>query len=252
MTHRLADKVAIVLAAGAGYGEHIARRFAQEACTVAVADVNETSGKRVVQAIHAAGGRAEFLYCDPNDHDDMQYLVAATLEAFGRIDICVNAHAGAHRNGALLDTSEAEFERMHTANLKSLYLSTQQLVPHFRSQGGGCYVQIAAATGRRPNVGSTWYRGSVGAIIATSRALAAELGRDAIRVNVVNPLPGDDDARGELTSDTPEQRATLLAAIPLRRVPSAHDVANAALFLASDEAACITGVCLNVDGGLGL
>lgn len=254
MPNRLADKVALVLAAGSGYGEQIARRFAQAGCAVAVVDTNDTSGKRVVQAIKAADGRAEYLYGDPTDHDDMPTLVAAGIEAFGHIDICVNALASAHRNGDLLDLTEPDFDRLLIANAKSLYLSAQLLVPHFRAQGSGCFVQIAAATGVHPRAGLTWFSGSMGGVIATCKAMAVDLGRDGIRVNVVNPLPDDTDPRGEYVgaADTPEQRARLKAAVPLARLPSALDVANAALFLASDEARCITGACLDVDGGYGL
>ena len=251
MPNRLADKVALVLAAGSGYGEHIARRFAQAGCAVAVADANETSGKRVVQAIKAANGRAEYLYGDPTDAEEMHALVAAGIEAFGHFDLCVNAHASAHRNGDLLDLGEAEFERLLVANAKSLYLSARLLVPHFRAQGGGCFVQIAAATGVHPRAGLAWYSGSMGGVIATCKAMAVDLGHDGIRVNIVNPLPDDSDPRGEYAgaTDTAEQRARLKAAVPLGRLPSALDVANAALFLASDEARCITGACLAVDGG---
>ena len=122
---------------------------------------------------------------------------------------------------------------------------------NLRAQGGGCFVQIAAATGVHPRAGLAWYSGSMGGVIATCKAMAVDLGRDGIRVNVVNPLPDDSDPRGEYAgaTDTAEQRARLKAAVPLGRLPSALDVANAALFLASDEARCITGACLAVDGG---
>src|SRR5439155_14791785 len=123
-------------------------------------------------------------------------------------------------------------------------------VPYFRSRGGGAFITIASTAGVRPRPGLTWYNGSKGAAIVTSRSMAAELGPDRIRVNVINPVIGETGLLEEFMGmpDTPENRKKFLATIPLGRLSRPADVANAALYLASDEAEFISGVCLEVDG----
>jgi 3-oxoacyl-[acyl-carrier protein] reductase len=124
-------------------------------------------------------------------------------------------------------------------------------VPVFRAQGGGAFVNIASTAGVRPRPGLTWYNGTKGAVIVTSKSMAAELGPEKIRVNCINPVIGETGLLAEFMGmpDTPENRAKFLAGIPMGRFSKPDDVANAALFLASDEAAFITGTCLEVDGG---
>lgn len=248
---RLNDKVAIVTGAGSGFGEAIAKRFAEEGAEVAITDINETSGRRVAQAIKTAGGRAEFIYADVSKHDDVRLLVSATLEAFGKVDICVNNAGTTHRNRPMLEVTEAEFDRIYAVNVKSIYLTAMHLTPVFTSQGGGCFVQIASTAGVRPRPGLTWYNGTKGAVIITSRSMAAELGKHNIRVNVINPVMGETGLLTEFMGmpDTAENRAKFVSAIPLGRLSRPLDVAHAAVFLASDEASFITGACLEVDGG---
>jgi 3-oxoacyl-[acyl-carrier protein] reductase len=177
--------------------------------------------------------------------------VGSALERFGRLDIVVNNAGTTHRNRPMLEVDEAEFDRVYAVNVKSIYLTAKHAVPHFRRAGSGCFVNIASTAGVRPRPGLTWYNGSKGAAIVTSRSMAAELGPEKIRVNVVNPVIGE---TGLLESfmgmpDTPENRKKFVASIPMGRLSTPIDVAQAALFLASDEAAFITGACLEVDGG---
>jgi 3-oxoacyl-[acyl-carrier protein] reductase len=136
-------------------------------------------------------------------------------------------------------------------NVKSLFLTAKHVVPHFRKAGGGCFVTIASTAGVRPRPGLTWYNGSKGAAIVTSRSMAAELGPDGIRVNVINPVIGETGLLEMFMGmpDTPENRRKFVATIPLGRMSKPMDIANAALFLASDEAAFVNGACLEVDGG---
>ncbi|MGZ5074037.1 MAG: SDR family oxidoreductase, partial [Usitatibacter sp.] len=135
--------------------------------------------------------------------------------------------------------------------VKSLFLTAKHAVPYFRKQGGGCFVTIASTAGVRPRPGLTWYNGSKGAAIVTSRSMAAELGPDKIRVNVINPVIGETGLLEMFMGmpDTPENRRKFLAGIPMGRFSKPLDIANAALFLASDEAEFVTGACLEVDGG---
>lgn len=248
---RLANKVAIVTGAASGFGEGIARRFAAEGCAVLVNDLAREAGERVAAEIRAAGGRAQFAYGDVSKGGDVQALLDAALQHYGQLDIVVNNAGTTHRNQPLLGVDEAEFDRIYAVNVKSIYWTAQKIVPYFRKRGGGCFVNIASTAGVRPRPGLTWYNGTKGAVIVTSRSMAAELGPDRIRVNCVNPVIGATGLVAEFMGmpDTPENRTKFLATIPLGRFSTPADVANACLYLASDEAEFITGACLEVDGG---
>jgi len=251
MNHRLANKVAIVTGAASGFGRGIAERFAQEGCAVLVTDLAREAGERVAADIRAAGGRAAFAYGDVSVSADVQALLDAALREFGQLDIVVNNAGTTHKNRPLLEVSEAEFDRVYAVNVKSIYLTALHMVPHFRAQGGGCFVNVASTAGVRPRPGLTWYNGSKGAVIVTSKSMAAELGPDRIRVNCVNPVIGETGLLEQFMGmpDTPENRKKFLGGIPLGRFSRPGDIANACLFLASDEAEFITGACLEVDGG---
>jgi 3-oxoacyl-[acyl-carrier protein] reductase len=146
--------------------------------------------------------------------------------------------------------SEDEFDRIYRVNVKALYLTAKHAVPHFRAKRDGVFVTIASTAGVRPRPGLTWYNGSKGAAIVTSRSMAAELAKDNIRVNVINPVAGETAMLVQfMGEDTPEMRAKFIATIPLGRLSKPSDVATAALFFCSDGAAFITGACLEVDGG---
>ena len=247
---RLEGKVAIVTGAGSGFGEGIARRFAAEAATVVVNDLNAERGARVAEAIRADGGAAAFVRGDVSIDADVAGLVSSALQAHGRIDVIVNNAGTTHRNRPLLEVGEAEFDRIYAVNVKSLYLTARHAVPAMRRQGGGAFITIASTAGVRPRPGLTWYNGSKGAAIVTSRSMAAELAPDRIRVNVINPVAGETGLLAEfMGGDSPQLRAKFIATIPLGRLSLPSDVATAAVFFASDEAAFITGACLEVDGG---
>ncbi|HSS71391.1 MAG TPA: glucose 1-dehydrogenase [Casimicrobiaceae bacterium] len=247
---RLAGKLAVITGAASGFGEGIALRFAQEGATVVVNDINATGGERVAAAIRASGGEAIFCPGDVAVDADVAALVRRTSDAFGRIDVMVNNAGTTHRNRPMLEVSEAEFDRIYAVNVKSLFLAARHVVPVMRRQNGGAFITIASTAGVRPRPGLTWYNGSKGAAIVTSRSMAAELAPDRIRVNVINPVAGETGLLAEfMGGDTPELRAKFIATIPLGRLSRPSDVAAAAVFLASDEAAFITGACLEVDGG---
>jgi 3-oxoacyl-[acyl-carrier protein] reductase len=247
---RLAGKVAIVTGAGSGFGEGIALRFAREGSTVVVNDINVAAGERVGASIAAEGGKAIFCAGDVSVDADVASLVRRVVETCARIDVVVNNAGTTHRNRPMLEVSESEFDRIYAVNVKSLFLTARHVVPVMRRQGGGAFITIASTAGVRPRPGLTWYNGSKGAAIVTSRSMAAELAPDRIRVNVINPVAGETGLLAEfMGGDTPELRAKFIASIPLGRLSRPSDVANAAVFLASDEADFITGACLEVDGG---
>lgn len=249
---RVQGKSIIVTGSGGGIGEGIARRLAAEGGRIVVNDVNEAAGRRVCEAIVAEGGQAVFVKADVTKSADMQALVAAAVQAFGRLDVMVNNAGWTHRNRPMLEVSEEDFDKLYAINVKSIYLSAVHAVPVMRAQGGGSLINIASTAGVRPRPGLTWYNGSKGAVITTSKSMAAELGPDNIRVNCINPVFNPDTGLAAEFAGGPvdeARRAKFLATIPLGRFSTALDVANAALYLASDEASFINGVCIEVDGG---
>lgn len=247
---RLQGKVAIVTGGGSGFGEGIAKRFAQEGAKVMVADINDAGGNRVVAEILASGGTAAFRHADVTQDADWAQLVAATVSQFGGLTTVINNAGTTHRNQPMTEVSEALFDRVYAVNVKSLFLSAKHCVPVFRKAGGGVFVNVASTAGVRPRPGLTWYNGSKGAAITTSRSMAVELAPDRIRVCIINPVAGDTPLLGEfMGEDTPELRAKFVSSIPLGRLSKPLDIANAALWLASDEAEFVTGTCIEVDGG---
>lgn len=247
---RLKGKTALVTGAGSGFGEGIATRFAAEGAKVVVNDVVREAGERVAAAIRAAGGDATYAHADVSRGGDVEALVGAAIAAYGGLDVVVNNAGVSHRNQPMLDVEEAEFDRVFAVNVKSLYWTAKHVVPHFRARGGGAFVNIASTAGVRPRPGLVWYNGSKGAMITISRAMAVELAPDRIRVNVINPVAGETPLLATfMGEDTPQRRAQFVGSIPLGRFSQPRDIANAALYLASDEADFITGACLEVDGG---
>lgn len=248
---RLAAKTAIVTGAASGFGKGIAERFAQEGCAVIVADIARDAGEAAAAAIRAAGGRAQFVGCDVSRSDEVKAMVEAAVAHFGRLDVVVNNAGTTHRNRPMLEVDEASFDRIYAVNVKSIYLTAMHAVPVFRRQGGGSFINIASTAGVRPRPGLTWYNGSKGAVIVTSKSMAAELGADNIRVNCVNPVIGETGLLEQFMGmpDTPENRRKFLATIPLGRFSRPEDIASACVFYASDDAAFVTGTCLEVDGG---
>ena len=248
---RVKNKSIIVTGSGGGIGEGIAKRLAQEGANIMVNDVNVALGEKVVADILTAGGVASFFAADVTRSDEVRALVQAAVDRHGALDVMINNAGWTHRNRPALEVNEDEFDKCYAVNVKSIYLATVHATPVFRAQGGGSFINIASTAGVRPRPGLTWYNGSKGAVITTSKSLAAELGPDNIRVNCINPVFNPDTglaaefAGGPLTE---ERKAQFRASIPLGRFSAALDVANAALYLASDEAAFISGVCIEVDG----
>ena len=248
---QLQNRVAIITGGASGFGAGMARRFAAEGAQVIVADINGAGAEQEATAIRAAGGSAHPVQVDVSNNDSMAALVEQTLGIAGRIDICVNNAGTTHKNGPLLSVDEATFDRVYAVNVKSIYLSVMHVVPVFRQQGGGVFLNIASTAGLRPRPGLVWYAGTKGAVITLTKALAVDLAGEKIRVNAINPVAGDTPLLAQFLpgEDTPEIRQKFVDTIPLGRLSQPDDIAKAALFLCSDEAEFITGVCMEVDGG---
>ena len=244
---RLKDKTAIVTGAGSGFGKGIAMRFAKEGARVGVIDINAEAAREVASQI---GNSAFAMEADVSIDGDVSRMVQEALDRWGQLDILVNNAGTTHRNQPMTEVTEEEYERIFAVNVKSVYLSAKHIVPVMKKQGFGVILNVASTAGVRPRPGLVWYNTSKGAMITATKAMAIELAGEKIRVNAINPVAGETGMlhlfMGE---DNPEKRAQFISSIPLGRLSLPEDMANAALFLCSDEAEMITGLCMDVDGG---
>lgn len=245
---RLKDQVAIVTGAASGFGAEISRRYVAEGAKVAVADMNEEGAKKVAAEL---GANAFAIKCDVTKRADINALVAATLKNFGTLDIVVNNAGYTHKNQPLLDVDEATFDRVFEVNVKSIYFMTLATVPILRAKKRGCIINIGSVSAMRPRPGLVWYSASKAAVNILSKAMAAELGPDNIRVNAVAPVMAPTGLIESFMGlpDTPENRKKFVSNIPLGRLATPLDIAKACVYLASDDADFITGVEFPVDGG---
>jgi NAD(P)-dependent dehydrogenase (short-subunit alcohol dehydrogenase family) len=244
-TRRFADKVAIVTGAAQGIGETYARRLAAEGAAVVVADLAIEKGKAVADSITASGGKAIFVETDVSSPESADAMAASAAREFGGIDYLVNNAAiyGSMKFDLLLRVSWEYYRTFMSVNMDGALLCTRAVWPHMKARGGGAIVNQSST--------AAWlYSGFYGlakvGINGLTQQLARELGGDRIRINAIAPGPTDTDATRNQVGDYAEQ---LVKDLPLKRLGTTEDMANACLFLLSDEAAWITGQILNVDGG---
>lgn len=245
---RLEGKRALITGGAGGFGAGIAEAFVREGAQVLLLDLD---GARARETAASLGEAAIAVEGDVTRREDVEAAVGRAVAEFGGLDIVVNNAGWTHRNKPMLEVSEDEFDRVFAINVKGIFHMTHAVVPLMRQAGGGVILNIGSTAGIRPRPGLTWYNASKGAVNLLSRSMAVELAPDRIRVNAIAPVMG---VTGLLESfmgkpDTPENRAAFIATIPLGRMSEPRDVANACLYLASDEAEFITGVVLEVDGG---
>lgn len=247
---RLQNKVAVITGSGSGFGEGIATVFAREGASVVVTDIDEAGGKRVADDIAKAGGKAAFFAADVTDGEAMRALMAFAVETFGGLDILVNNAGTSHRRKPMTEVTEDEFDRVYAVNVKGLYHTANAAIPIMRGAGGGAIVNIASTGAVAPRPGLTWYNSTKGAVVTLTKSMAIELAPDRIRVNAINPVAGDTPLLATfLGEDTPENREAFRATVPLGRLSTPADVGEAAAWLASDAAALVTGIAMEVDGG---
>jgi 3-oxoacyl-[acyl-carrier protein] reductase len=245
---RLEGKTAIITGAASGFGAGMARRFHSEGARVVVLDIN---GKGAAAVADELGYPAIAITCDITDRDQVVDAIGQAIARLGQLDIMVNNAGWSHRNMPMLEVDEASFDKVFAVNVKSIYLSAQVVLPQMRQQRGGSIINIGSTAGKRPRPGLSWYNATKGAVNTLTKSMAVELAPENIRVNAIAPVIG---ATGLLETfmgmpDTPENRARFLASIPLGRFSDPSDIAAAAVYLASDDAAFLTGVVLEVDGG---
>ncbi len=244
---RLKGKTALVTGAGQGFGYGIAEIFVREGARVACLDLKPEIAEAAAKRL---GPAAIAVTADVSKRDDVARAAKETIAAFGRVDIVVNNAGTTHRNKPMMEVEEAEFDRIFAVNVKSLLLTAQAFVPHMRERGGGTFINVGSTAALRPRPGLAVYNASKGAVHVMTKSMAIELAPDKIRVCALAPVAGETPLLAMfIGEDTPEKRAAFKASVPLGRFSTAADIGAAALYLASDEAAFLTGVVLEVDGG---
>jgi 3-oxoacyl-[acyl-carrier protein] reductase len=246
---RLPNKVALVTGAGSGIGRATAELFAREGAKVALVDLSEPDGQVTLETIQSAGGEAIFVRADVSNSDDVKRAIDTCVETFGRIDILYNNAGIAMRRTPIEEIDDALFDRIIAVNVRSVHLGAKHAVPHMKRQGGGVILNTGSTAGIRPRVGASSYAASKGAVIAITKALALELAPFKIRVVSINPVAVDTPMLHGIHGNLDEVRDRYLDSIPMGRLNRAEDIANAALYLASDEAFMVTGTAFEVDGG---
>ncbi len=245
---RLDGKVALITGAASGMGASMARIFAREGGKIVVADVLEAEGREVVADITKNNGAAMFRRLDVTSETDWQQAIDATLAAYGKLDILVN-NAGISGSAVADFYDSAAWDRLMSVNATGVFLGIKYAIPPMKAAGGGAIVNISSMSGiighDHVHVG---YNASKGAVRTLTKVAAVQHGRDNIRVNSIHPGLMPPMRTSGRTAD-PETRARWLRHVPLGRAGRIEEVANAALFLASDEASYITGAELVVDGG---
>lgn len=246
---RLQDKTALITGAAQGIGKVIAQTFAREGAKVIIGDIKQPEGRAVEKEINAAGGEAYFMRLDVTDEESWKQVVQSILDRLGRLDILVN-NAGISKRMPLEEFPVEVWDQMMAVNVRGVFLGTKSAVPVMRKAGGGCIINmssIAGLVGHKTSAEA--YIATKGAITMLTKGVAVHYAKDNIRVNSIHPCTVATPLVDDLFRN-PEMKKARFEEVPMGRIATEQDVANAALFLASDEASFITGVSLPVDGGL--
>jgi len=249
---KLQDRVAVVTGAGSGIGAATARGFAREGARVVVADIDEAAAKKTVETVERAGGQAMAVRADVVRGADNQAVVERALATWGRLDIFF-ANAGVPQwKSDVEEVEESVFDRIFAVNVKGVWLGAKYALPVMKRQRRGVFLVTASTAGIRPRPGGQVYASSKGAVITLTKALALEVAPHGVRVVAIAPVATHTPMlptfmnRQEVDA---ESLARYVATVPLGRLNQPEDIANTAVFLASDEAGMITGSCVEVDGG---
>jgi len=242
---RLDGRTALVTGGASGFGAGIARRFLDDGARVMIADLNAEAAEAMADVLGCA-----WFAGDVGEDADVAEIAKAALAEFGNLDILVNNAGITHLPQPLEEVPEDEFDRVLRVNAKSVYLTARHLVPAMKARGTGAILNIASTAGLSPRPRLNWYNASKGWMITATKTMAVELAPFGVRVNALCPVAGETPLlKSFMGEDTPEMRAKFLATIPLGRFSTPQDMGGAAAFLCSDDAAMITGVALEVDGG---
>ena len=249
---RLAGKVALITGAGSGIGRASAVRFAAEGARVVAADWKPDGGRKTVERIQATGGVALFVEADVSQESDVRRMVATAVDAYGRLDILLN-NAAVQVFGTIPETPTSDWQRVLDVNLKGVFLGCKYALPQMIAQGGGCIVNMSSTLGFVGDPTMPAYGATKGGILAMSKAMAQAHGRQNVRVNCI--CPGDVDTPivqeyFDQQADPAEARRRVASCYALGRIAQPEEIAEVALFLASDESSFLTGTAIIADGGL--
>jgi NAD(P)-dependent dehydrogenase (short-subunit alcohol dehydrogenase family) len=247
----LDGKVAIVTGGSSGIGLASAEILAEVGATVVILDINESKGKKAVEKIEKAGGKAKFLYCDVSSDSDCKKTIQVIHKEFGRIDVLFN-NAGVMRRRNVVNLEEKDWDLMIDVNLKSVYLISRYVIPIMIKGKGGSIINNGSGWGIKGGPNAVAYCAAKGGVVNMTRAMAIDFGKQGVRVNCV--CPGDVDTpllRGEAAQIGMDEEEFMKEAAdrPLGRVGDVRDVAHAVLYLASDLSSWVTGTVITVDGG---
>lgn len=243
---RLKDKVAIITGGASGIGYAAVKRFIEEGAKVVIVDIDQTKGNGLEAFHEMRGDEVSFVAVDVAKRESVDQMVAKVMELHGTIDILIN-NAGITQDGMFLKMSEEAFQRVMDVNVKGVFNCTQAVLPHMLEKGRGKIVNTASVSGVYGNIGQTNYAASKAAIIGITKTWAKEFGRKGINVNAVAP----GFTHTDMVEKIPDEIvARMLDVISLERMAEPEDIANAYLYLASDEASYVHGHILNVDGGI--
>ncbi|RFU28079.1 hypothetical protein B7463_g8244, partial [Scytalidium lignicola] len=253
---RLQGKVALITGAGSGFGEAIAKSFSREGAHVLVADIATANGQRVAQEITDARsnesyGTAVFVQFDCTKSQAWKEGLKLAQDQFRKLDIVVNNAGTTYTKKPSTEVTEDEFDKIVAVNMKSIYHSVVIVMPYFAQRKSGIYINTSSVAGYKTRAGQVFYGGTKGFLNTVTQGLAAEWGPSNIRVNSICPLRSATGLLEKFSGvpDTPEERERFAQTVPLRRMGDVESIANAAVYLASDEAGFVTGVNLPVDGG---
>lgn len=257
MTARLLEgKTAVITGAGSGMGKAAAKLFAAQGANVVLSDINKDAADQTAEEIDRTG-HVKTVYTDVGDDESVQNLVKEALNEFEDIDILINCAGVPQFFTPIEEMSLSEWDKIMSVNLKSIFLTTRHLVPIMKRKEKGSIINIASIAGIRARPGLNAYCASKGAAIMLTRALALELAPFKIRVNAINPGPAETPMLERFLPGDPQKveedkKKIFLESVPLGTLIQPEDIAQAALYLASDLARAVTGEIMNVDGGRGV
>ena len=246
---KMDNKVIIITGAGSGIGKAAAFLFSKEGANLVLADINSAGGEETVASIKANGGKAIFVHTDVSIASEVERLVKAGKDSFGGMDILFNNAGIFTGQVAVEDVAESLWDHVYAVNVRSIFLTVKYVVPDMKKAGGGVIINTASMLGFRPAALVSTYASSKGAVITLTKALALELAPYHIRVNCILPTLTDTPMVGMYSE---EAKKAIAKTIPLGRLAKPEEIANAALYLASDEASIVTGSCISLDGGEGI